>query len=71
MVTKRIQTPIGYYIGDMVYLKTDPDQHPRIVMGVWLRPDGVLYQLNKGESTSWHFELEMIGEPDIVKKTSE
>ena len=47
-------------LGEIVYLKTDPDQQPRMVTEVsfWLS-GGVGYQLSCGTSISSHYALEL------------
>lgn len=56
-------------IGDIVFLKTDPDQRARIVIGIFIRPNGKSYYLSCGVEESFHYEIEMSTEPDIVFKT--
>ncbi|TDQ12172.1 hypothetical protein [Pedobacter metabolipauper] len=49
-----------YTHGDIVYLKTDPDQKPRMVISFSIRPGGVAYyELAAGADSSYHFEIEM------------
>jgi hypothetical protein len=54
-----------YTFGDSVYLKTDPDQHKRMVIAFTLRPGGIAYyEIAFGSESSFHFEIEMSDTPD-------
>lgn len=62
---------VGFKIGQIVYLKMDNDQHARMVIGISLRPSrSVTYCLAFGSTESWHYEIEISEERDIVKATS-
>lgn len=56
-----------YDLGDMVYLVTDPDQKERMVVSIEIRPNSVMYNLVCAEQNSWHYEMEMQVEKDLVK----
>ena len=59
------------YIGQIVYLKTDPVQAERMVTGINIRPDNsVTYCLAFETSETWHYLIEIITERDILKATS-
>lgn len=53
-----------FNIGDMVYLKTDPEQHPRMVIGISIKPNGFTYILAFGSNESYHYELEISNTKD-------
>lgn len=55
-----------YKCGDFVYLKTDPEQNPRIVTGILIRPNVVLYMLALGSNESSHFECEISQEKNYT-----
>ncbi len=57
----------NYNIGDMVYLITDIDQYPRMVSRIEIRPGSTIYCLVFGSTESWHFEIEMQIEKDVMK----
>lgn len=61
---------VSFTIGDGVYLKTDPEQVMRIVTGINIRMSGVTYCLAYCTSDSWHYEIEITLNRDIVKATS-
>ena len=61
---------INFNIGDYVYLKTDIDQHKRIVTGYTVRFNEVTYLLSLGEDESTHYELEISDEIDILLKAT-
>lgn len=49
-----------YTFGDIVYLKTDIEQIPRIVIAFTIRPGGVVYyELGCGPDSSFHFDIEI------------
>ena len=59
------------YIGQIVYLKTDPAQAERIVTGINIRPgNGITYCLAFETLESWHYMIEISPEKDIIKATT-
>ncbi len=49
-----------YELGEIVYLKTDVDQVPRIVTAVVACPDdSILYELACGTTCSKHYDFEI------------
>jgi len=48
-----------FTIEDVVVLTTDPEQLPRIIVGIDVRKNGLLYVVACGEMTSLHYEFEM------------
>lgn len=61
---------LKYEIGQMAYLKTDPNQNEFIVTGILYRDGSVQYELSYVLETTWHYAFEMSGVRDIVKATS-
>ena len=59
-----------FTFGDIVYLKTDPDQLPRMVYGVVVYKEALLYKLACGVNTSEHYDYEMSMEKNVVLTTS-
>jgi hypothetical protein len=58
-----------YGLGDIVYLKTDPDQFERIVTEVAFKGDGgIIYNLNLGASQSCHYDIELSSKKDLMKQ---
>lgn len=56
-----------YNFGDIVYLKTDKEQNPRIITAFVSCPAGdILYEVNCGTIVSRHYEFEITGEKAIV-----
>lgn len=57
-----------YEIGEPVYLKTDPDQHCRIVFAIEMYKSGeLLYKLICGTLVSAHYGFELSREKDAIK----
>ena len=54
-------------IGQIVYLKTDPEQLPRMCTGIKIGRDSILYQLCCGVLDSMHYDIEITLEADILK----
>lgn len=46
-------------LGDIVFLKTDKDQSPRICTGIMCRPTGNLYYLSKADFETSHYDIEI------------
>jgi hypothetical protein len=62
----------GFDLGQIVYLRTDKDQSARMVRQICVRSSGFIqYELMCGSNYSWHDELEISAEKDILKATTE
>ena len=59
-----------YEIKQEVYLKTDSDQHLRIITSINIRQGRISYELSCGQNTSWHDDFEITKERDLVRTTS-
>lgn len=60
---------LDHTIGDQVFLVTDPDQEPRIVTGILIKPNElVMYELAYCEEISYHYGFEIIKNQDLLKK---
>lgn len=58
-----------FYLGQTVYLVTDPEQHPRIVLYANFHlSGGTVYGLGFGETDSYHAAAEISTEKDLNKK---
>lgn len=57
-------------LGQIVYLKTDNDQSERMIISISVRQGGILYELSFGSVCSWHYEMEIMEEKDILKSTT-
>jgi len=51
-----------YDIGDIVFLKTDPEQFPYMVRAIIYNGIGASYELSSGTIISTHFEYELTRE---------
>lgn len=56
--------------GDVVYLKTDKDQNPRIVYCFRVYQNEVLYDVACGTSMSTHYEFELSTEINVLLNTT-
>lgn len=59
-----------YEIGQIVYLKTDREQYPRIVTAIAQRQGTVLYELSYGTSDAWHYDFEISVDKDVLITTT-
>lgn len=50
-------------LGDTVYIKTDEQQRPCMVIGVSFRPGTCQYHIGCGPGDSWHYDIELSTEP--------
>ncbi len=56
-----------YDIGELVYLRHDPEQEVRMVTEITIKPGPfVIYQLSRGVSASYHYEVEITEEKTLV-----
>lgn len=59
-----------YGFGDIVYLKTDRDQYERIVVGIKVSPLGLTYQVALGPIETYHYEMELTTEKNVLITTT-
>lgn len=53
--------------GDVVYLKTDVEQHPGIIIAIKIYKGGeYLYEVIRGTVTSLHYDFEISKEKNIL-----
>lgn len=57
-------------MGDTVFLKTDPDESPRLVTGIVVRPSTLLYTLACGDKESSHYDMELTTEKPSATKSN-
>lgn len=56
-----------FNVGDIVYLRTDTEQKERIVTGVQLNPNGLIYRLVCEVTETWHYDFEISPEKIFSK----
>lgn len=59
-----------YELGQTVYLKSDKEQHERIVTGIIQRPTGILYMLSCGTYEGNHYDIEISIDKNIMATTT-
>jgi hypothetical protein len=59
-----VKLTLKFDFGDIVYLKTDPDQFRRIITGIVLRQKQILYYVSLGATETAHFDYEITLEKD-------
>lgn len=58
-----------YNIGDVVYLKTDPEQYPSIVTGILLKPDNlIMYEISGYDDVSYRYDFELTIDKNLLLK---
>lgn len=55
-----------FNIGDIVYLTTDIEQLPRVVISFTVSANGIIYNLTQGINESTHYNFEMSKEKDLL-----
>jgi len=55
-------------IGEPVYLRTDPDQYTRMVIGIYVEDNNITYCLGFLSDVSYHQSIEISREKDVLKK---
>jgi hypothetical protein len=61
---------VEFELKEIVYLKTDLDQKPRIVLSYIIDDGTVMYKLAQGTNNEYHYAFEISREKDIVLTTS-
>lgn len=57
-------------IGDIVYLKTDQEQKPRIIIKYEVSAGGIYYQLGQSTEATWHYQIEFTPDKIIQSGTA-
>ena len=58
-----------FNFGDIVYLKTDKEQLPRMVVRLSVKQTEIQYCIANGTTETWHLDIELSVEPNIILKT--
>lgn len=65
-----LQNFFQYWFGQTVYLVTDKDQLPRLVIEISVKPSGcVYYGIINGTESSYHYDFELTSEINFKLKT--
>lgn len=57
-------------IGESAYLRTDPDQQERLVVGIMITEGGLQYVLALNGDETCHYAFEMTYDRDVIKATT-
>jgi len=64
---KKIKSVIEHWpLGGFVYLKHDPEQLKRMIVGFTVFEKDLLYSLKVGENDSEHYDYELDFEPNVI-----
>jgi hypothetical protein len=55
-----------FNLEEVVFLITDADQYARIITGIQIYKNGILYRLACGTSDSWHYEYEIATDKNFL-----
>jgi len=55
-----------FTIGELVYLKTDPEQSPKIVTHIIISCLGITYEISENGSSSNHYDIELTVEKNVM-----
>lgn len=58
-----------YNFGDIVYLKTDKDQLPRMVVRLSVKQTEIQYCIANGINETWHLDIELSETINVLLKT--
>jgi len=59
---------LTYDIGDVVYIKTDEFQKKRVVTGISIKHNGVIYVVTHCTDESYHYDFELSRSEDLLMK---
>jgi hypothetical protein len=62
---RKITLLVSFLITDTVYLKTDPEQLPRIITAIVVRPQDIIYEVVSGKDLSNHYDFELSKEKTL------
>ena len=57
-----------YNLGDIVFLRTDREQLPRLVTRIIVTQSGILYSLANSTTETTHYEFEIATEINVLIK---
>ena len=62
-----ITVDVPYDFGQILYLKTDSEQKPRMAIGVkYCADQGILIEVQCGTETTWHYPIEISTSKDVI-----
>lgn len=64
------QIKISFDIEDLVYVKMDPEQQPRIITGFKISKYDILYEASDQFGANYYYDFELSKNKDVVKATS-
>ena len=67
-MAKKLTLSLEFEIGQTVYLKTDTEQYQRLITGLLIHENSILYQVACGEEMSEHFGFELADSEDVMKR---
>lgn len=56
-----------FNIGDVCYIKTDPDQYPCMITGILIKPEMlVMYEISSCDDLSYRYEFELTLDKNVL-----
>ena len=65
---KELKIKVAYLIGEKCYVKTDPEQYQRLIVGYQILPNSIVYICSFCNTTSNFYEVELSREQDVMMK---
>lgn len=63
----KITLEVAFKLKQLVYLKTDQEQLPRLVIGYSVRPNSIIYELQCGaQNVTSHYDFEISEEINVL-----
>lgn len=64
--TKTVTINPKFGLQEIVFLITDIDQHQRVVTGIQINPNSLLYRLACGTNETWHYDFEIASDKKFI-----
>lgn len=55
-----------FSIGEVVFLITDTEQKMRLVTGIQINKNGLIYRLAEGTNDEWHYDFEIATDKNFL-----
>lgn len=63
----KLSFEVHFKIGQIVFIRTDPDQYPRMITGYKVGPYDILYIVSLVSLETHHFDFELSASKDVIK----
>lgn len=56
----------AFDLEEVVYVKTDKEQLPRLIVGMWVTKGDIKYQVSVNNTTNYFYDFELSKEKDFL-----